>query len=517
MSVLIKIIKQKLKEYQAIKGVPNHHSSKTWEYNWNPATISIDQVKKLEDYYKIEIPKEYKLFLTEIANGGLGPTYYPLYDLHKSIEKSIPEYTTCSFPLKKPLLRVGTKETFYEENYKSKTLEEIEESYKLRLKFCYEDMLNSGIIMEADNIEEYIYDLPEGVYETDATLFIGESGCGLDFYLVLKGEHSGEVWHSREGGIGPYSSSFLSFIEDWLDAGLNIPSKKAVLYYIENNQLEKAKIFLKDLNKNPENITYVNDELVILGAMINAVEKSEFKRFEKLKKIIEDKNQLSTINYLLKECTNHFYESLDSLLEDYTYEEFEEKKKALLKSGIFDWEFNYALNEANKILAIIPESATTKLDVTLFYFNMKNYEKYLEWDKNNNTENLFVENTRGCFALDNGEAKKATIYFKNALKIKENWLPGISNLALAYSFLGKYEKAELILKDLIDKNPNYEWSYLGMALNCLLQEKFTEGFEWLHEAVIDKSFELWQVASDPVWSKWTNYPEYKKIVKEYKE
>lgn len=211
----INIIKEKIRKYKLIFGLSKHTKGKEKEYNWSPKPISISEIRSVEKYHNINLPNEYKLFLTKIGNGGLGPTYYPLYSLKESIQYSETPYFKNKFPLEKLWLRCGTQKTWESQGYT--------DSYEETQKSCINDLIFAEMLNEKDCVKNCIYDLPEKCIETDGTLLIGESGCGLDFHLVLNGKFRGEIWHSRVGGMGSYSSNYLSFIEEWLD------------YYLEDN------------------------------------------------------------------------------------------------------------------------------------------------------------------------------------------------------------------------------------------------------------------------------------------
>ena len=67
-------------------GFPPNSKVKTGhEYQLNE-TISLDEVEKLEKKWKITLPEDYKLFITEIGNGGMGP-YYGLLPFESNPDK----------------------------------------------------------------------------------------------------------------------------------------------------------------------------------------------------------------------------------------------------------------------------------------------------------------------------------------------------------------------------------------------------------------------------------------------
>ncbi|WP_422857772.1 tetratricopeptide repeat protein [Flagellimonas sp. S174] len=506
----IDLIKEKLKQYQSIYGFP----LKGHQYDWSPDPISLNQIQQIEEYYEIDLPYEYKLFLSTIGNGGLGPTYYPLYALNKSIQTFNLSSFKSQFPLDKLWLRCGTKESFYKnwdlEDFNDKDLPLYEDC----LDDCKNDLIWAGILKEDDSVEEYIYDLQDNYEETDGTLRIGHSGCGLDFHLVLNGKHRGEVWHNRRGGMVPHSANFFSFIEEWLGSILEKANDKTLDYYISNNKLNEAQLALDKL-KDTADIAYTNNKLILLEALIVAKEKKELPRVQQLEKLLQETNPISRAINLLSSSRNHFYESVYDSLEEFTHSEFQEKKGELLKSGVFDWEFNYALNQAKKMLSILPQCDIITVEISIFYYGLGDFEKFQEWDKKVKENTLFSENVRGCYALYmTKDYKKASKLFKKALSIKEDWLPALSNLGLAYAYLARYTDAEELFHKLIQEHPDYEWSYVGLAENYLLQGKISEAIDLLKIAISEKAYDVWRVVKDPIWMKCYNHPKYQELMEE---
>ncbi|WP_222981819.1 tetratricopeptide repeat protein [Flagellimonas meishanensis] len=510
----IQKIKEKLQKFRFVYGTLKYNSTEAYKYDWDPHPISISEIELTENYYHIHLPIEYKIFLSEIGNGGLGPSSYPLLHLNKSIQTSGVNRIGKKFPLHRLWLRCGTKEHYYRDWEPEDFLDEDLPTYEDFLAQCRNDLISAEMLEEDDPMDNYIYDLPLGSKETDGTLFLGTSGCGLDFHLILNGEHTGEVWHCRNGGMGPVSTDFLSFIENWLDLRLEKVSSKTVYYYINRNNFTEARFALENL-KNTADVSYTNDTLILLEGLIAAKEKNQSSVVLQMEGLLKKTLPISRVNHLMKDCVARFYDTLYSTLEAYTYQEFLKQKKSLLANGVFNWEFDHALARAKKIQPLIPQNNVVTSEIALFYYNMGDFEKFREWDKKIKKDNLFSYNLKGCYALDvTKDFENAVGLFKKALSIKENWLPARSNLGLAYAHSGRFEEAEQLFFQLIEDSPDYSWSYVGLATNYLLQGKLSEAMEQLKIAVLDKDHDAWRIVGAPIWAKCYHLTEYQNLFRE---
>jgi len=155
--------------------------SKTWKYKW-PKCAAEKDIVKVEKKYGIELPREYRLYLRFIANGGPGFAYgiYPIE--RASVPSNIKKDCTC-FPFM-------TQEDF-----------EILEK-------------RQNEIYEADeNSEEDIF--------CNGLLAIGTEGCTYDICLVVTGDYRGRIVHADMNEDGPfrfsYDDNFLDWYERWLD------------------------------------------------------------------------------------------------------------------------------------------------------------------------------------------------------------------------------------------------------------------------------------------------------------
>lgn len=156
-------------------------------------------------------PGEYRRYVSEVANGGMGPTSYPMLSVLNAFLNGL--WRERPFVLKRPRVNGATADGV-ETNRRQ--------------------LILKGLITEDTPVD--IGPMPESVYPSDGTLLVGESGCGLDELLVLRGPRRGEVWHDSDAGSVRRQPSFFPFVERWLDAELarNTPSRQAALEFDGN-------------------------------------------------------------------------------------------------------------------------------------------------------------------------------------------------------------------------------------------------------------------------------------------
>ena len=190
--------------------------------------IDTKEVESFEDKYNISLPEEYKIFLTQIGNGGnehrsqvgnsgAGP-YYGIYKLgHK--------YQLFMGNIAFPTLEYLTKEPFFNSETTKEEWEKISENM-------------------SENIFERVY---AGI------LTIGACGCAGYMGIMLNGENAGRVVHTYdEIEYCPRfarETNFLDWYENWLDSiisGLSFSGRKP--YGTEEEQFARyAKV--KDVHK----------------------------------------------------------------------------------------------------------------------------------------------------------------------------------------------------------------------------------------------------------------------------
>lgn len=157
-------------------------------YRFYPCLIELE-VQEFEQQYQVTLPEDYRQFLLEIGNGGVGPNY----GLRRLLDpkRSIPQLISHLWPHR------------IEWNLNRDQLDSVQEF----------------------NIE---YEREE---QTQGSLALSDMGCGYEILLVVTGEERGTIWQdlrAGDGGIVPLQNvksgsermSFSEWYEDWLDKSL---------------------------------------------------------------------------------------------------------------------------------------------------------------------------------------------------------------------------------------------------------------------------------------------------------
>lgn len=169
------------------------------------APISKHQILSFEERYKVSLPRDYKEFISNIGNGGIGPDYglLPLQDsiVDTKIKNS-------------PQIDISTP-------------------------FAFTNSWNESWIMGLDwengerPTDKQLNDYMD-VRHISGCLQIGHIGHGCTYLLVINGEDYGTIWTDERadyGGLNPVLSEcgqkmmFEKWYMDWLDNELQQCSK----------------------------------------------------------------------------------------------------------------------------------------------------------------------------------------------------------------------------------------------------------------------------------------------------
>ena len=123
-------------------------------------TMSLSEIQQIEKKKSITLPDEFKSYLMHYGAGGAGPPAYNVINLRKAFAR-----TTFDKPF------------VYKAHYSE------------------------------DGIEDF-----------SGLMYIGEDGCGTEFFIELKGQSVGQIY-CNWGSVGADSSSgnIRDFYESWLD------------------------------------------------------------------------------------------------------------------------------------------------------------------------------------------------------------------------------------------------------------------------------------------------------------
>ena len=151
--------------------------------------LTLSEIDDFEQQHKVVLPEDYREFLTQIGNGGVGPEY-GLHRLQDSTRKDA-ALLSCPWP--------------HHEDW---------------------NLAHSQSASPQDFNETY-----EDERQTAGSLSICEMGCGYEVLLVISGEERGAIWEDlRAGDMGiipmknPLTDaarlSFSDWYEMWLDKNL---------------------------------------------------------------------------------------------------------------------------------------------------------------------------------------------------------------------------------------------------------------------------------------------------------
>lgn len=184
-----------------------------------------ERLVEIEKELDVQLPESYKIFLTEIQNGGAsyilqekGP-YYGIYSIEESI-KANQEWEidlTQKFPL--------TEDLDYGDLYNA------EPDWEKHVWRCENDEQYQANIQRA--LDQY-----QNTSMLEGTLPICDYGCGDFFRLVVTGKNAGQIWVDsgviNDTGFYSLNVNILTFFENWLDRKIEIlrdPTKKLVNAY----------------------------------------------------------------------------------------------------------------------------------------------------------------------------------------------------------------------------------------------------------------------------------------------
>lgn len=162
--------------------------------------LTESEIRDFETEYDVTLPEEYKLFLTEIGNGGLGPNYGLL-----SLQESIIDFKLVEKPV-------------------------IDISSDFKYKDAWNESWIDSIDWENDRPELDIVNQYMDVSHISGCLQISHYGHGCTNLLVIKGESKGQIWFDGRAdyeGLIPEQDkhgciyNFFEWYDSWLNGIIN--------------------------------------------------------------------------------------------------------------------------------------------------------------------------------------------------------------------------------------------------------------------------------------------------------
>ncbi len=204
MNEQLKRIREKLSMLARLDKKHTLFGSTSHKYRLNPP-INLREITKFEKIHKVELPKGYVQFLTQLGNGGAG-AYYGLEPFAKCLleDLSNPEF------IHNPSLPFPHTQEWNLEFQPTSSEEENEHQFYQELEKFEEEYFHSK--------------------HNNGVISIAHFGCGVIVYLVVNGAEYGHIWFDDRGcynGIYPTSDfgiteriTFLDWYERWLDTSL---------------------------------------------------------------------------------------------------------------------------------------------------------------------------------------------------------------------------------------------------------------------------------------------------------
>lgn len=194
----IERIKAKLAELQELDPAYKVFGSSSHRYRPGPA-LTASELAECESNLGVQLPAEYRDFVMQVGNGGVGP-FYGLFQLG-SFDMENP---TDLDQIKKPFRWIDATNPA---QWQSSGPED------------------GALVMSEGEGESYLeWWIVPGV------LYICNYGCAIRFFMVVNGAQAGEVWIDRQAedkGIIPERGEdgstlhFLQWYEKWLDEGIS--------------------------------------------------------------------------------------------------------------------------------------------------------------------------------------------------------------------------------------------------------------------------------------------------------
>ena len=182
MEKRIEKIKKTLSRFEGLETIPNIFGADKHNFKLNPIKTE-DEMVSFEKENQIQLPKEYRLFILKIGNGGTGPNYglEPIengkfIDLDKKNPKNL-------IDLSKPFLYSRP----WNLNWNIPIDIQEEEKYYEKLSLEYTDKKHVNGLLRISNF-----------------------GCGVWINLVVNGYEYGNIWvddMNSNQGLMPYQTN----------------------------------------------------------------------------------------------------------------------------------------------------------------------------------------------------------------------------------------------------------------------------------------------------------------------
>jgi hypothetical protein len=198
LTARIETIAEKLSQLRNVDRTLSVFGSDFHKYVLGP-TLSEEALFDCEQHLGVQLPNEYRNFVSRVGHGGAGP-YYGLFSLLDRDSEDITDADSIRKPFR-------WTEAFN--------------------PYDWEDPCDQEDVWCDDDVEEG--ERPQVILKVPGALYICHYGCAIRFFLIVKGRCLGEVWRDSQAddaGIKPECGGngkrlgFLGWYEKWLDEAL---------------------------------------------------------------------------------------------------------------------------------------------------------------------------------------------------------------------------------------------------------------------------------------------------------
>lgn len=462
-----------------------------------PPPATEGDVLAVERHYGIRLPEDYRRFLIEVANGGYGPTHYPLLPLAEVADRSRGRLDR-PFPFDRTWI-------FHDPDAEPLDDDAVEAArHSLSL---------AGVMAETDPVEPCLYPVDLDTVD-DGALFLGTSGCDLDFHLVLTGPRRGEVWHSRSAGVGRVATSFHAWYAAWLDeAEARVALPERVVWLVEQGRPAEALEHIATALETPARSP--SDALALPAAAARRALEGRPGDARALLALHRDTpDWMKRLSTLAAHVESQYADAVDDPLVEYTLDEARASRAAVLASGRLDWHFRHWRSARDDALARLGEDETVLRVAGWFELRLGSPRDALQYLARVTRPSADVWNLEGCAWLDLGEAAHAEVVLSEVVAARPTWHPGRSNLALAWALAGRIDEARAAHGALLAGEGD-AWDVVGLAQVEVLAGQLELAADMVRTAVFDMDFDLWRIAIDPAFAPLHTTPKYRALVADY--
>lgn len=197
-------IKEKITLLKSLDSRYSIFGASKHRYKFNPV-LEKSKIQAFEQKFNISLPEEYKQFLTQIGDGGMGPGALGLEAFANALSDDLDSLDDVKLNPALPFLHTEAWNLDFE------NIDNLEDDE-------YEE--------EREKLDEIYFDSKH----VNGLMRISNYGCGIYFNIVVNGLEFGNIWvddRCSDHGIYPYENtsktgrfSFFDWYEEWLDVSI---------------------------------------------------------------------------------------------------------------------------------------------------------------------------------------------------------------------------------------------------------------------------------------------------------